>query len=210
MHAPYNPLPPSEGRLSALPSVLVIDDEVRSVEALERILEDDFDVKKATSIEEAEAILADEAIQVVLCDQRMPGMSGVEFLKVVRERWPDVVRMIISGYTDAEDIIQGVNEAAIYQYVTKPWPPDSLGGRALSRHERDGPTAVPSRARSLPAPYGPRRRALAAYTWLAPGVSEHDHRHGGHVRRDALQRNRSDRARTDNSVAQANRLVRLR
>ena len=97
MHAPYNSLPPNEGRLSALPSVLVIDDEVRSVEALERILEDDFDVKKATSIEEAEAILADEAIQVVLCDQRMPGMSGVEFLKVVRERWPDVVRMIISG-----------------------------------------------------------------------------------------------------------------
>ena len=87
--------------MSALPSVLVIDDEVRSVEALERILEDDFDVKKATSIEEAEAILADEAIQVVLCDQRMPGMSGVEFLKAVRERWPDVVRMIISGYTDA-------------------------------------------------------------------------------------------------------------
>ncbi|MGC2396179.1 MAG: response regulator, partial [Rhodomicrobium sp.] len=113
MHAPYNPLPPSEGRLSALPSVLVIDDEVRSVEALERILEDDFDVKKATSIEEAEAILADEAIQVVLCDQRMPGMSGVEFLKVVRERWPDVVRVIISGYTDAEDIIQGVNEGSI-------------------------------------------------------------------------------------------------
>ena len=126
MHAPYNLLPPSEGRLSALPSVLVVDDEARSVEALERILEDDFDVKKATSIEEAEAILADEAIQVVLCDQRMPGMSGVEFLKAVRERWPDVVRMIISGYTDAEDIIQGVNEAGIYQYVTKPWQPDSL------------------------------------------------------------------------------------
>ncbi len=56
----------------------------------------------------------------------MPGMSGVEFLKIVRERWPDVVRMIISGYTDAEDIIQGVNEAGIYQYVTKPWQPDSL------------------------------------------------------------------------------------
>ena len=105
---------------------------------------------------------------MVLCDQRMPGMSGVEFLKVVRERWPDVVRVIISGYTDAEDIIQGV-QRGIYQYVTKPWPPDSLGGRALSRHERDGPTAVPSRARSLPAPYRPRRRALAAYTWLAPG-----------------------------------------
>ncbi|KAI95459.1 chemotaxis protein CheY [Rhodomicrobium udaipurense JA643] len=112
--------------MTALPPVLVIDDEVRSVEALERILEDDFDVKKATSAREAEAILADEAIQVVLCDQRMPDISGVDFLKGVRERWPDVVRMIISGYTDAEDIIQGINEAGIYQYVTKPWQPDSL------------------------------------------------------------------------------------
>ena len=65
-------------------------------------------------------------MQVVLCDQRMPGVTGVEFLKTVRERWPDAVRMIISGYTDAEDIIQGVNEAGIYQYVTKPWQPENL------------------------------------------------------------------------------------
>ena len=112
--------------MSKLPSVLVIDDELRSVEALERILEDDFTVLKATSVREAEAILAEEAVQVVLCDQRMPGMTGVEFLKTVRERWPDAVRMIISGYTDAEDIIQGVNEAGIYQYVTKPWQPENL------------------------------------------------------------------------------------
>ena len=74
----------------------------------------------------AETILMEEAVQAVICDQRMPGTSGVEFLKQVRERWPDVVRMIISGYTDAEDIIQGVNEAGIYQYVTKPWQPESL------------------------------------------------------------------------------------
>ena len=112
--------------MSKLPSVLVIDDELRSVEALERILEDDFTVLKATSVREAEAILAEETVQVVLCDQRMPGVTGVEFLKTVRERWPEAVRMIISGYTDAEDIIQGVNEAGIYQYVTKPWQPENL------------------------------------------------------------------------------------
>jgi two-component system, NtrC family, response regulator HupR/HoxA len=112
--------------MSKQPSVLVIDDELRSVEALERILEDDFTVLKATSVREAEAILAEEAVQVILCDQRMPGMTGVEFLKTVRERWPEAVRMIISGYTDAEDIIQGVNEAGIYQYVTKPWQPENL------------------------------------------------------------------------------------
>ena len=112
--------------MSSLPTILVIDDEVRSVEALERILEDDFDVKTATSVAEAETILAEEDVQAILCDQRMPDMTGVEFLKTARERWPDIVRMIISGYTDAEDIIQGINEAGIYQYVTKPWQPESL------------------------------------------------------------------------------------
>ncbi len=99
--------------MSKLPSVLVIDGELRSVEALERILEDDFIVFKATAVREAEAILAGEAIQVVLCDQRMPGIAGVEFLKTVRERWPEALRMIVPGYTGAEDNIQGVNEAGI-------------------------------------------------------------------------------------------------
>jgi two-component system response regulator HupR/HoxA len=67
-----------------------------------------------------------ERIQVVLCDHRMPGVTGIEFLKEVRERWPDTVRMIISGYTDVEDIISGVNDAGIYQYILKPWHPESL------------------------------------------------------------------------------------
>jgi two-component system response regulator HupR/HoxA len=112
--------------LEDLPTILVIDDEPRSVEALERILEEDFEVRTATSIAEAEAILESDHIHILLCDQCMPDMTGVEFLKSARERWPDIVRMIISGYTDAEDIIRGVNEAGIYQYVTKPWQPESL------------------------------------------------------------------------------------
>jgi two-component system, NtrC family, response regulator HupR/HoxA len=103
--------------LSALPSVLVIDDEARSVEALERIIEDDFDVKKATSIEEAEAILADEAIQVVLCGQPMPACPASSFSKPCAS-----AGMTISGYTGAEDVIQGVNEAGIYQYVAAGQP----------------------------------------------------------------------------------------
>jgi two-component system response regulator HupR/HoxA len=112
--------------MTTLPTVLIVDDEQRSLESLERILEDTFDVKTAASAEEAEEILEHEWVQVILCDQRMPHVSGVEFLKVVRDRWPDVVRMIISGYTDAEDIIRSINEAGIYQYVTKPWQPESL------------------------------------------------------------------------------------
>jgi two-component system response regulator HupR/HoxA len=112
--------------MTGLPTVLIVDDEQRSLESLQRILEDTFDVKTAASAEEAEEILELEWVQVILCDQRMPHVSGVEFLKSVRVRWPDVVRMIISGYTDAEDIIRSINEAGIYQYVMKPWQPESL------------------------------------------------------------------------------------
>ena len=112
--------------MSALPTLLVVDDEVRGLEALQRILEDDFNVITATNVKQAETILEREWIQLLLCDQRMPETTGVQFLTRVRKLWPDVVRMILSGYTDAEDIIQGINEAGIYQYITKPWHPDSL------------------------------------------------------------------------------------
>ncbi len=112
--------------MTGLPTVLIVDDEQRSLEALERILEDTFDVKTAASAEEAEEILEREWVQVIVCDQRMPHVSGVEFLKSVRERWPETVRMIISGYTDAEDIIRSINEAGIYQYIMKPWQPEGL------------------------------------------------------------------------------------
>ncbi len=112
--------------MSSLPTVLLVDDEVRVLEALTRTLEDDFDIRTAETIEEAQLILNKEWIQVILCDQRMPDITGVEFLAIVREQWPEVIRMIISGYTDAEDIIKGVNEAGIYQYITKPWHPENL------------------------------------------------------------------------------------
>lgn len=112
--------------MAGVPIVLVVDDEVRSQEALERVLEDDFTVLRAANADEAAAHLENEMVHAILCDQRMPGRQGVEFLREVRERWPDPVRMILSGYTDSEDIIAGVNEAGIYHYITKPWEPDEL------------------------------------------------------------------------------------
>jgi two-component system response regulator HupR/HoxA len=116
--------------LRKLPAILVVDDEVRSQEALRRTLEEDFEVLCASSAAEGMEILEKEqltaGIRIVLCDQRMPEITGVQFLNDVRHRWPDIVRIILSGYTDAEDIITGVNEAGIWQYLLKPWQPDQL------------------------------------------------------------------------------------
>jgi two-component system response regulator HupR/HoxA len=112
--------------MSATPSVLVVDDEVRSQEALRRTLDEEFTVFTAGSAEEALQVMAAEFVQIILCDQRMPGTSGVEFLRQVRAQWPDTIRIILSGYTETEDIIAGINDAGIWQYLLKPWHPEQL------------------------------------------------------------------------------------
>ena len=149
-------------------TVLVIDDEIRSLEAIRRVLAEEFEVISVRGAAEAEEVLAGEMVQVILCDQRMPGENGIDFLKRVREQWPDPIRMIISGYTDSEDIIAGVNEAGIYHYITKPWHPERLVDlvREASRlywaqREAGGATVVetkpsPQRLRNV---VGERRRA---------------------------------------------------
>ena len=109
-----------------LPRVLVVDDEVRSQEAVRRTLDEDFTVLTANHADEARQQMQRHEFSVILCDQRMPGLTGVLFLKEVRERWPDTVRIVISGYTDSGDIIAGINDAGIYQYILKPWVPDHL------------------------------------------------------------------------------------
>ena len=112
--------------MARLPTVLVVDDEVRSQEALRRTLDEEFEIFAASDAATAREVMERQSVRVILCDQRMPGMTGVEFLRQVRERWPDTVRMILSGYTDSEDIIAGINDAGIYQFILKPWQPEAL------------------------------------------------------------------------------------
>lgn len=121
-------LPPDDALflLDDLPVVLVVDDEVRSQDAMRRTLDEEFRILTASSADEARQWMSRQEVAVILCDQRMPGLTGVEFLKEARERWPDTVRIVISGYTDSEDIIAGINDAGIYQYILKPWVPDHL------------------------------------------------------------------------------------
>ncbi|CAG1016523.1 Hydrogenase transcriptional regulatory protein hupR1 [Burkholderiaceae bacterium] len=126
MNAPDPLSMPAAGRAGALATVLLVDDEPRSLEAMRRTLEEDFEVLLAESAADARTQLERQPVAVILCDQRMPDLTGVQFLKEVRTRWPDIVRIVISGYTDSEDIVAGINEAGIHQYILKPWVPDHL------------------------------------------------------------------------------------
>ncbi|MBI5783936.1 MAG: sigma-54-dependent Fis family transcriptional regulator [Rhodocyclales bacterium] len=158
--------------------VLVVDDEVRSQEALRRTLEEDFTVLTAGSADEAAAIMAREFVHILLCDQRMPGTSGVDFLRQVRVQWPDTVRIIISGFTEAEDIIAGINEAGIWQYILKPWHPEQLlltlrgaadlwrlqqANQRLTLELRDSPAVLQKRVKEKRG----QARAEAAFSRLA-------------------------------------------
>ncbi len=111
---------------SARPAILLVDDEPHSLSAMKMALEDDFDILTAPDADAAARLLEEEWVQVVICDQRMPGRTGVEFLTDVRERWPETVRIIITGYTDAQAMVAAINDAGIYQFLTKPWHPDQL------------------------------------------------------------------------------------
>ena len=107
-------------------SILVVDDEMRALESIKRILMEHFDVHLANNTEEARDVLQKQWIQVIVCDQRMPEVTGVEFLEQIRSEYPETIRMIISGYTDPQDIIKAINEGGIYQYISKPWHPEEL------------------------------------------------------------------------------------
>ena len=109
-------------------TILYVDDEALSLKYFERLVGPMAPVMTASSVQEGRAVLQAHSaeIAVLLCDQRMPGTTGVRFLKEVREPGPDTGRIIISGYTDSQDIIAGINDAGIYQYVLKPWVPEHL------------------------------------------------------------------------------------
>ncbi len=112
--------------MTPLPTLLLVDDEAHSLSAMRMALEDDFDCLTALNAAEAMQIMQESDVQAIFCDHRMPGQSGVEFLSEVRERWPETVRLIITGYTETNDMIAAINDAGIYQIITKPWHPDQL------------------------------------------------------------------------------------
>ncbi len=108
--------------------LLCVDDEKNVLKALRRIfMDDDYDINTAESGEEGLGILEEnQDTQIVISDYRMPGMNGVEFLKHVRERWPETIRIVLSGYADTASVVAAINEGHIYKFVPKPWDDEEI------------------------------------------------------------------------------------
>ena len=121
-------------------TLLLLDDEENMLRSLVRLFRrDGYKVLTASTVREAFDLLAGNSVQVIVSDQRMPDMSGTEFLAKVRDLYPDTVRMILSGYTDLATITEAINRGAIYRFLTKPWNDDELRGHieaAFRSHER--------------------------------------------------------------------------
>ena len=109
------------------PRLLIVDDEEAILETMTFTFEDDYEVFTSTSANEALALLDKHApIAVVISDQRMPEMTGVEFLARVFKRAPATQRIILTSFADMNAIIRAINDGHVYAYITKPWEPDHL------------------------------------------------------------------------------------
>lgn len=108
-------------------TLLLVDDEENIVSALVRLLRrDGYRILKANSGKEGLELLAQNEVGVIVSDQRMPEMTGAEFLSKVKELYPDTVRIMLSGYTELNSVSDAINRGAIYKFLTKPWEDDLL------------------------------------------------------------------------------------
>lgn len=108
-------------------TLLFVDDEDGVLAAMRRIfIEENYEIMTANSAEKALAIMEREQVNLILSDHRMPGMSGAELLKTVRERWPETIRIMLTGHADVNSIMGAVKDGAVYKFITKPWNDEDL------------------------------------------------------------------------------------
>jgi two-component system response regulator HupR/HoxA len=108
------------------PKILVVDDEQSSLNAINRVLRNDFEVLLSLNGFSALELLRQHTVDVILADQRMPEMSGVSLFEKAMEIQPDATRVMITGYTDIDAIIEAINRGKVFYYISKPWEPEEL------------------------------------------------------------------------------------
>ncbi len=119
------------------PKILIVDDEENVRNSMLRLLRrENYQLVTASSATEAMEVLLEEPVDLIISDEKMPGMSGLEFLKLVRQRHPETMRFILTGHADIEFIVRAINEGEIYRFFTKPWDNEDLksGIRSALQH----------------------------------------------------------------------------
>ncbi|MGV3484677.1 MAG: response regulator [Planctomycetaceae bacterium] len=120
------------------PAILIVDDEPDVLLSLRGLLRRDFEVHTAQSGAEALEIMSQYPVHVIMTDQRMPSMTGVELMHHVRSEHPEAIRIIFTGYADIRAVVEAINSGELYRYITKPWDPDDLLQllrEAVGRHD---------------------------------------------------------------------------
>jgi len=109
------------------PRVLIVDDEENILASLRRLLRrEPYELVSASSAQEALRVMESGPVQLIITDYRMPGMTGTELLHEVQRRWPDTLRIVLSGYSEVKAIISAINEGAIYKFISKPWNDEEI------------------------------------------------------------------------------------
>jgi response regulator RpfG family c-di-GMP phosphodiesterase len=118
--------------------ILFVDDEQPILNSMRRLfMNSEYDILTAVSGEEGlEKIKNNPPVHIVVSDYRMSGMNGVEFLKTVNARWPDTVRIILSGYVDTANVIAAINSGQIFKVITKPWNDDDFQSIIIDSAEK--------------------------------------------------------------------------
>jgi response regulator RpfG family c-di-GMP phosphodiesterase len=106
--------------------LLIVDDEPDVCDSVHDLLRREFRVLKAHSAEEGYRIMQEEEVHIVMSDQRMPRITGVELLTKLKARHPHAIRMLFTGFADLESIIAAINQGHIFQFLKKPWQPEEL------------------------------------------------------------------------------------
>ena len=106
--------------------ILIVDDEPPNLRTLARLFREDYEVLTAASGDEAMALLGQHDVALLITDQRMPGMTGIELLKKTVALRPRMVRIILTGYTDVDALVEAINCGQVYRYVAKPWNNEDL------------------------------------------------------------------------------------
>jgi response regulator RpfG family c-di-GMP phosphodiesterase len=106
--------------------LLVVDDETDVGDSVHDLLRREFNVLKARNAEEGIQLMHQNEVHIIMTDQRMPKITGVELLAKIRQRYPQAVRMLFTGYADLDSIVAAINQGHVYGFLKKPWQPEEL------------------------------------------------------------------------------------